>query len=230
MAPLHRRTAAQADLDVRQSRHRAHRLTVVTQGDGYDEPPGAVAEWLGRGLQSLVQRFESARRLVSCGFEPGFPSRGSERALPPTAVLEPPPWDPTSRIWRLVATVRAVTRRTYRCSSSRRWRSLFSVEGQLRRSTSRMASWSASVNGASMVICRSSASAILSAVAGNPSVRRISERSRATEGSSRTPTIRMRSTLQDRRRQRRGSGRSETLETAGQDFCRYAYPRSGELT
>ncbi len=24
---------------------------------------GAVAEWLGRGLQSLVQRFESARRL-----------------------------------------------------------------------------------------------------------------------------------------------------------------------
>jgi hypothetical protein len=27
--------------------------------------PGAVAEWLGRGLQSLVQRFESARRLRS---------------------------------------------------------------------------------------------------------------------------------------------------------------------
>jgi thiamine kinase len=26
--------------------------------------PGAVAEWLGRGLQSLVQRFDSARRLV----------------------------------------------------------------------------------------------------------------------------------------------------------------------
>ena len=25
--------------------------------------PGAVAEWLGRGLQSLVQRFDSARRL-----------------------------------------------------------------------------------------------------------------------------------------------------------------------
>jgi hypothetical protein len=25
---------------------------------------GAVAEWLGRGLQSLVQRFESARRLL----------------------------------------------------------------------------------------------------------------------------------------------------------------------
>ena len=25
--------------------------------------PGAVAEWLGRGLQSLVQRFESAPRL-----------------------------------------------------------------------------------------------------------------------------------------------------------------------
>ena len=27
---------------------------------------GDVAEWLGRGLQSLVQRFESARRLSSC--------------------------------------------------------------------------------------------------------------------------------------------------------------------
>jgi hypothetical protein len=26
---------------------------------------GAVAEWLGRGLQSLVQRFDSARRLFS---------------------------------------------------------------------------------------------------------------------------------------------------------------------
>ena len=32
---------------------------------GYDAPPGDVAEWLGRGLQSLVQRFESARRLPS---------------------------------------------------------------------------------------------------------------------------------------------------------------------
>ena len=28
--------------------------------------PGAVAEWLGRGLQSLVQQFESARRLEAC--------------------------------------------------------------------------------------------------------------------------------------------------------------------
>jgi hypothetical protein len=27
--------------------------------------PGDVAEWLGRGLQSLVQRFESARRLLA---------------------------------------------------------------------------------------------------------------------------------------------------------------------
>src|SRR6266508_1444083 len=26
-------------------------------------PAGALAEWLGRGLQSLVRRFESARRL-----------------------------------------------------------------------------------------------------------------------------------------------------------------------
>ena len=30
---------------------------------GYDAVRGAVAEWLGRGLQSLVQRFDSARRL-----------------------------------------------------------------------------------------------------------------------------------------------------------------------
>ena len=36
-------------------------------------PPGAVAERLGRGLQSLVQRFESARRLVSYGLELGLP-------------------------------------------------------------------------------------------------------------------------------------------------------------
>ena len=28
--------------------------------------PGAVAEWLGRGLQSLVQRFEEYRRHISC--------------------------------------------------------------------------------------------------------------------------------------------------------------------
>ena len=36
--------------------------------------PGAVAEWLGRGLQSLVQRFESARRLISYGLELGLPA------------------------------------------------------------------------------------------------------------------------------------------------------------
>ena len=28
-------------------------------------PAGALAEWLGRGLQSLVRRFESARRLLA---------------------------------------------------------------------------------------------------------------------------------------------------------------------
>lgn len=28
---------------------------------------GRVAEWLGRGLQNLVQRFESARDLQICG-------------------------------------------------------------------------------------------------------------------------------------------------------------------
>src|SRR5206468_6086459 len=39
------------------------RIGSVT-GRRYDDPScGDVAEWLGRGLQSLVQRFESARRL-----------------------------------------------------------------------------------------------------------------------------------------------------------------------
>jgi hypothetical protein len=32
--------------------------------------PGALAEWLGRGLQSLVRRFESARRLYREVLEP----------------------------------------------------------------------------------------------------------------------------------------------------------------
>ena len=32
-------------------------------GAGYDAPAGALAEWLGTGLQNLVQRFDSATRL-----------------------------------------------------------------------------------------------------------------------------------------------------------------------
>jgi hypothetical protein len=36
--------------------------------------PGAVAEWLGRGLQSLVQRFDSARRLSCQGDQAEQPS------------------------------------------------------------------------------------------------------------------------------------------------------------
>src|ERR1044072_296750 len=35
-------------------------------GGGYPVGRGAVAEWLGRGLQSLVHRFESGRRLCRC--------------------------------------------------------------------------------------------------------------------------------------------------------------------
>ena len=51
----------------------------VSVDRGYDAcSPGDVAEWLGRGLQSLVQRFESARRLR--GLEPSR-LRGSERIL-----------------------------------------------------------------------------------------------------------------------------------------------------
>ncbi len=51
--------------------------------------PGAVAERLGRGLQSLVQRFESARRLLSR--VPTSPAgRGSTNApeTSPELVLE----------------------------------------------------------------------------------------------------------------------------------------------
>jgi hypothetical protein len=35
-------------------------------------PPGALAEWLGSGLQSRLQQFESARRLYGNGTEPGI--------------------------------------------------------------------------------------------------------------------------------------------------------------
>jgi hypothetical protein len=64
--PLHVRAAAQADLGDLADRLGGHALTLGRQEDGYDGLSGAVAEWLGRGLQSLVQRFESARRLFSC--------------------------------------------------------------------------------------------------------------------------------------------------------------------
>ena len=65
MSPLHVRTAAQADLDDLTRSFGGHASTLGRQEDGYDGVSGAVAEWLGRGLQSLVQQFESARRL-SC--------------------------------------------------------------------------------------------------------------------------------------------------------------------
>src|SRR5262245_11670898 len=42
-------------------------------------PSGAVAEWLGRGLQSLVQRFDSARRLLA---------KHRNEPDPPRALLE----------------------------------------------------------------------------------------------------------------------------------------------
>ena len=47
---------------------------------------GDVAEWLGRGLQSLVQRFESARRLLLLGLVLAVTgcAAGSEHASPPT--------------------------------------------------------------------------------------------------------------------------------------------------
>jgi hypothetical protein len=79
--PLHVGAAAQADLDDLANGLGGHELTLGRQEDGYDGLSGAVAEWLGRGLQSLVQRFESARRLEhSCGVsanrhQPNNPSR-----------------------------------------------------------------------------------------------------------------------------------------------------------
>src|SRR5690349_19607399 len=41
---------------------------------------GAVAEWLGRGLQSLVHQFDSGRRLFAYGFE----GSGAARVIPRT--------------------------------------------------------------------------------------------------------------------------------------------------
>ncbi len=63
MPPLHVRAAAQADLHDFADGIGGHAATLGRREDGYDGRSGAVAEWLGRGLQSLVQRFESARRL-----------------------------------------------------------------------------------------------------------------------------------------------------------------------
>ena len=74
--PLHVSAAAQADLDDLADERGGHASTLGREEDGYDGLSGAVAEWLGRGLQSLVQQFESARRLVSSGFEPGSSRRG----------------------------------------------------------------------------------------------------------------------------------------------------------
>ena len=70
MPPLHVGAAAQTDLDDLANGYGSHASTLGRGEDGYDDPRGAVAEWLGRGLQSLVQQFESARRLVGYGLEP----------------------------------------------------------------------------------------------------------------------------------------------------------------
>ncbi len=42
MPPLHLRAAAEADLDRRGARNGAHRVTVVREEDGYDDP---AAPW-----------------------------------------------------------------------------------------------------------------------------------------------------------------------------------------
>jgi hypothetical protein len=61
--PLHRRAAAEAALGRSGGRFRAHGRTVACEEDGYDAPAGALAEWLGTGLQNPVHRFDSGRRL-----------------------------------------------------------------------------------------------------------------------------------------------------------------------
>ena len=58
VSPLHERAAAQADLDgLGRGLGGQHGRTLGRGEDGYDGRSGAVAEWLGRGLQSLVQRY-----------------------------------------------------------------------------------------------------------------------------------------------------------------------------
>ena len=66
MPPLHVRTAAQADLDDLGGRLGGHAATLGREEDGYDGLSGAVAEWLGRGLQSLVQQYEENRLSERC--------------------------------------------------------------------------------------------------------------------------------------------------------------------
>ena len=89
----------------------ASRARHVGRGDGEARadpripwaPAGAVAERLGRGLQSLVQRFESARRLCcrpreqtggSC-WTPAFPSRSTVGPLSRAAACGSPTWTRT---------------------------------------------------------------------------------------------------------------------------------------
>jgi hypothetical protein len=47
----------------------------------YDSPHGAVAEWLGRGLQSLVQQFDSAPRLHALSQSPACSRRPEKLEL-----------------------------------------------------------------------------------------------------------------------------------------------------
>ena len=65
MAPLHLRPAAEANLEELLRLGGEHRPKVAAKEDGYDGPAGALAEWLGTGLQNPVHRFDSGRRLLS---------------------------------------------------------------------------------------------------------------------------------------------------------------------
>jgi hypothetical protein len=63
--------------------------------------PGALAEWLGSGLQSRLQRFESARRLYSNGTEPVSPWEVADTLHRPL-VVQPAKVD-LSHLWLPVA-------------------------------------------------------------------------------------------------------------------------------
>ncbi len=69
-APSRRRLRAR-----RHQPERSRRIATISR-------PGALAEWLGSGLQSRLQRFESARRLYWRGHRTGMtPTRRHERVF-----------------------------------------------------------------------------------------------------------------------------------------------------
>src|SRR4051812_42439680 len=69
--------------------------------------PGALAEWLGRGLQSLVQQFESARRLSHDAVRPARDALFDARRGGGCATAASPPTDGDAPVLK-TARVRAL--------------------------------------------------------------------------------------------------------------------------